>query len=69
MQHAVIAIINTAWAPFLPLLKSEWVKFIDRQLSAAVVGPVELWAAGRGKALLCVVRPPSTNPQANDRAG
>jgi hypothetical protein len=29
-----------------------------------VVEPVELWAAGGRKALLRVVCPPSTNPQA-----
>jgi hypothetical protein len=34
-----------------------------------VVEPVELWAAGYWKALLRGVRPPSTNPQADDHDG
>jgi len=37
--------------------------------SVVVVEPVELWAAGGGEALPHVVRPPSTNPQAEGRDG
>jgi hypothetical protein len=34
-----------------------------------VFEPVELWAAGGRKAFLRGVRPPSTNPQADDDDG
>jgi hypothetical protein len=37
---------------FLPLLKLEWVKFIDRRFIVVVVELVESWAAGCRKALL-----------------